>query len=306
MKRIVILNPVSRAGRALGAFRKSEAELRARLGDFDVYSTRAPLDAADQVRKILKARSYEQILVAGGDGTINEAVNGYFEKGRPLSRSIGLGVINLGTGGDFYKTLRQLNSRYDDDLIRARITMADCGKLTVNGQTRFFVNIASAGVAGSIMHSLKHSAFRGGATAYFFHTIKSLALYHVPSVSLMWEDKDGKSHSIESSMMNLFVCNGRYNGAGMNWAPQASLNDGIFEIVLIQNRSKLDLVLQSRKVYAGRTAEIRGIEVFQSRRLVLRSDETISGELDGEIYGPAAPQSDIICEMVPQSIPILV
>ena len=107
MKRIVILNPKSRHGASRVAFEKMRPKLESHLGQFDIYFTSAPKDCTRKVREILQKKEYDQILIAGGDGSVNEAVNGYFDKGHLIQTEIPIGVINLGTGGDFMKTLNK-------------------------------------------------------------------------------------------------------------------------------------------------------------------------------------------------------
>src|SRR6185295_7764210 len=84
-RRLVILNPTSAHGAALQEFDRIQSRLRDMLGDYELHFTRGPGDATDVVREVLKDREYKQILVAGGDGTIHEAMNGYFENGKSLS-----------------------------------------------------------------------------------------------------------------------------------------------------------------------------------------------------------------------------
>jgi len=131
------------------------------------------------VRGILKAQSYDQILIAGGDGSINEAVNGYFEDGVSVSAPIPLGVINLGSGGDFYRTLLKHNPQYRRALMENRYRVIDCGLTTLgDGKCpRYFINITSIGLGGDVNRQMKRSAFQHGKAAYFWHSLTSLFKY---------------------------------------------------------------------------------------------------------------------------------
>lgn len=304
IKRIVILNPASRSGRAAVAFRELEENLRNRLGSFEVYETQAPLDATRKVREILKGKKFDQILIAGGDGTVNEAANGYFENGKLISDRIPLGVFNLGTGGDFHKTLRQISGVYDLAVKENHFRKVDCGKITIGDHVQYFLNIASAGVAGKIMHSLKTSVFQWGSPAYFYHTLKSMILYNPERVSIRYPGPDGEWKEMSVNLLNFFACNGRFNGAGMNWAPNASLEDGLFDVVVISGVSKLQLILQSQKVYAGRVSEYPGTVQFRASRIILKCDRQITGEADGEIYSSAS-NGEIRYEILPGILPLI-
>lgn len=303
MKRLVILNPGSKAGRAARVFREMLPGLEMNLGRIIVYETKGPMDAADRVRRALKGREADQIIVAGGDGTINEAVNGYFEDGRILSKKIPLGVMNLGTGGDFHKTIRELSAMYDVALKENRFHLVDCGMVYYEGKSRAFINIASAGVAGQIMHSLKSSSFQWGSPAYFYHTLKSLALYQPRRTEIKAKAPDGSVIQFETVLLNFFACNGRFNGGGMNWAPGAGIDNGVFDVVVIGDVSKAQLVIQSPKVYAGRVSEFPGTRQFRAVEIELKCRGLIQGEADGEVYESAA--GGLRYEIRPQCLPLV-
>lgn len=289
MKRLIILNPKSRAGNARSAFKALEPEIRKKLGKFELYETTGPLDASARVRAAVKNREVGQVIVAGGDGSINEAVNGYFEDGQLLSNRIPLGVISMGTGSDFIKTLRQLSAVYDVALQKNTFKLVDVGLLRTESESRHFINIASAGIAGRIMKSLKSSSFQHGSPAYYYHTVKSLLLYNPEMVKLTYEDERGREHVSEIRLLNFFACNARFNGGGMNWAPEADLQDGLLDGLLIGGVSKTRMVLASSRVYAGHIEGFPGATQFKARRMVLESRKAIQGEADGEVYSSEAP-----------------
>jgi diacylglycerol kinase family enzyme len=303
MKRIVILNPGSKAGRAARVFREMRPDLENRLGRLEVYETRGPMDAADRVRAVLKGKEFQQIIIAGGDGTINEGVNGYFENGKVLSQKIPLGVMNLGTGGDFHKTVRQISPLYDVALKENKFRLVDCGLVHYDGKSRAFMNIASAGVAGQIMHSLKSSSFQWGSPAYFYHTLKSLALFAPKKTKVRYREPGGSFAEFETVLLNFFACNGRFNGGGMNWAPGAGIEDGLFDVVVLGDVSKAQLVIQSPKVYAGRISEFPGTRQFRTTQITLQCQGLVQGEADGEVY--ESQKGELRYEILPHSIPLV-
>lgn len=305
MKRLVILNPEAQNGGAANIFHQSQSLLEQKLGRFEVYITRGPNDATEQVRQILKRRSAAQILVAGGDGTVNEVVNGYFQNGRLLSRKIPLGIINLGTGGDFYKSIIQQSALYDISLKKNSFRMVDCCRLTVGKHApRYFINIGSAGIAGIIINSLKTSRFQWGAPAYFFHTLKSLLLYRPIPVRIRYREQARKWEEIRVNLTNFFACNAQYSGGGMHWAPNSSITDGKFDVVVIPDVSKFTLVKGTSLIYAGRVKEFPRVMEFQAREIVVSSTLPINGEIDGEIYS-VAPNEQIRFELLPRKIPLI-
>ncbi|MBI39334.1 MAG: hypothetical protein CMF59_07025 [Leptospiraceae bacterium] len=304
MKRLIILNPKSRAGNARAAFRELEPELRKNLGDYELYETTGPLDASARVRVALKENRFGQIIVAGGDGSINEAVNGYFENGKVTNQKIPLGVISMGTGSDFIKTLREVSAVYDVALQKNTFRLVDVGQVQTEKDHRYFINIASAGIAGKIMESLKSSRFQHGSPAYYFHTVKSLFLYNPETVKLSYEDDHGHLHTKELKLLNFFACNGRFNGGGMNWAPSADLEDGVFNGLIVGDVSKTRMVMASSRVYAGHIDDFPGATQFRARRMTLESKKKILGEADGEVYGSDAP-GRVDYEIIPSCFPLV-
>ena len=307
LKRLIILNPASKNGKGARVFQKLRPQLQERLGNVKVYETTGPRDATSRVRAALKAKEYNQILVAGGDGTVNETVNGYFENGEILDRKVSMGVINLGTGGDFHKTLRQISGLYDVSIKENSYRNVDIGRVIASPgvEAQYFINIASAGLGGQIMTSLKASSFQWGSPAYFYHTLKNLALYHPPKIHIRYLDEAGEWREIDTAVLNFFVCNGRYSGGGMNWAPHGDVEDGVFDVVIIPNIGKAKLVTESSRLYSGRIAEIPGIEFHKAREVIIQSAEKLSGEADGEVYNPQ-PDQEVKYELLANTFPLII
>jgi len=291
MKRLIILNPQSRHGKAARDFERILPGLQKRLGEgFEVRKTTAAGHATEIVRSILQEDTeLRQVLVAGGDGTINEAVNGYFdENGKIIRQDIPLGVINLGTGGDFFRTITNLSDNYETAISENRFSLVDYGevKRSNEGREHRFINISSVGLAGEMLENLKRSTFQAGAIAYFYHTIKTLLGYHPKPVEIEYIDEHHNSQRMKVDLINLFVCNGQCSGGGMKWAPDAELASGLFNLTLISGRKKLPLITNSTKVYAGKISEFPGAQQMQASEMTIRYREGINLEADGEIIPP--------------------
>lgn len=297
MKRLVILNPRSRNGRAERDFSRMGCEKW--LGQFDLYRTSRKGDATDRVREALQKGECDQILVAGGDGSINEAARGYWGDGRVIEREIPLGVINLGTGGDFHKTLQKSSSDYREALIENRKELVDSGRVDGEG----FLNIASVGMAGEMLRRLKNSRFQAGAAAYLFHTLSTLVSFRPRVATIKWEDDSGRDHSKSVDLFNLFACNGCFSGGGMQWAPGASLTDGLLRVTLVSGTKKLPLALESRKVYAGRIEEYPGTECFAAKKVTVKCEDGFSAERDGEII--ETESTELRFEILEKAFPLV-
>ncbi len=309
MKRLIVLNPNSRNGKAARDFQKIHPEIERSLGRTEVYLTTGPGDATVRIRAALKEKAFGQVLVAGGDGTINEAVNGYFEDGKILSQKTPLGVINLGTGGDFYKTIRELSGLYDLSIKENKFQLVDCGVVERTGDSlrHYFINISSVGMAGHVLTSLKNSSFQWGAPAYFYHSLKTLILYQPEHVTIEYVDGQGKQQSLDTELLNFFVCNGRFSGGGMGWAPRGEISDGLFNLTLLSGGSKMQLVTQSSKIYAGRVAEFPGVKQMEAREVTVRHHNRVKVEADGEVLPDSSDKGAgaVHFHLLPKTFPLI-
>lgn len=283
MKRAIILNPRSRNGTARRIFESQRPKWEQLLGDFDLHLTTRPGDATGIVSALLAGGETDQILVAGGDGSINEACRGYWNHGTPAPAGVPLGIINLGTGGDFFRTVRAASRDYEHALAKNRSRLVDAAEVRVGrSASRPFINMSSVGLGGDMLRSLKSSRFQAGAAAYFYHTLKALVRYRAVPARITLVD-GGRSHTHDIHLMNCFVCNGRFSGGGMQWAPDAVLDSGSLSITAVEGPRKLPLVLHSRKIYAGRLDAFPGTRTFQASEIHITSDSPVSLEADGEI-----------------------
>lgn len=284
MKRLVILNPHSRHGTAGRRFARERDRWRHDLGDFDVRETLHPGHATDLVRDALHRGGVDQILVAGGDGTIHEALCGYWSGEAAALPPVPLGILNLGTGGDLHRTVTAATGDYRAALIGNRSRLVDVGTVRADtGPPVPFLNIASVGMAGAMLRGLKASSFQSGSAAYFYHTLKTLFRFHPVSVRVSWRDPSGVEDSFEGSLYNLFACNGRFSGGGMEWAPTARLDSGELVFTLVTGTRRWPLVRHSGLVYRGRIAEFPGAITVSAVSLSVCSVSPLLLETDGEI-----------------------
>lgn len=307
-RRVVILNPQSRHGTALRLFERLRRSLERDLGTFDLLLTEAPGDATLKVRGILTERSHDQILIAGGDGSINEAVNGYFADGLPIDTVIPLGVLNLGTGGDFYRTLRKLNPRYDEALRENRSRRVDAGLTTLEEgrDPRYFLNISSIGLGGEVNRRMKASGFQAGAAAYFWHSLTGLLGYDPPPCRFRLREASGQWQEFEGPLVNLFVCNGEYSGGGMRWAPDCDVADGLLDLTLVSGVGKWRLISGSKRIYDGGIARMSGVRQFRATEVSAYPARPVSQEIDGEIRGVSGSAArEYHFRILPAAIPLV-
>jgi len=250
---LLVVNPQSGSGRTGRTFPSMLPAIEASLGKVDVAMTSRRGHAIDIARDAATA-GRELVVAVGGDGTLNEVVNGVMTGG---GRSR-VGFIAQGTGGDFRRTLG-LEHRLDhylDALRSGRERPVDVGRMRYRNEAgkdveRWFLNILSVGMGGLVdRYVAESSATFGGKAAYFGASLRALLACKRGRVECSSEHAGKKDERTLASYM-IAVCNGQFFGSGMHVAPMAAPDDGRFEVVSIDAPSKAAFAMSSRKIYSG-------------------------------------------------------
>ena len=286
----VIINPRAGSGQARRKQDALERELERRDIEFEFAPTTHAGHATDLAR-IAREDGIDVLGVTGGDGTLNEVSQAYIDaEGAPVPGPA-LAVIPAGTGGDFRKTLEQDNSveAAVARLVDGSNTAADLGvlKLTADDgspRVRAFINIASFGVGGLADRIVNESPkWMGGRVAFLMGTVRAMMQYKNQPVRV---SIDGEPF-IEERVVNVAIANGRYFGAGMKIAPDAELDDGLFDIVSIGDMSFGASAAIGRKIYRG--AHLSSPKVSFARGKIVHAeslcDDPVLIDLDGETPG---------------------
>jgi YegS/Rv2252/BmrU family lipid kinase len=264
----VIVNPHSRNGATGRRWGVVEAKLRAELGEFESEFTRGPRDAERIAREGVRS-GIERVLVAGGDGTLNEVASGLLAAG--LGAYAQIGVLPLGTGGDFARSAG-VPPQIDEAIAALTQTQAraiDAGRICyrdrdLNETTSHFVNVASFGISGLIDRFVNQASKRfGGRASYLAGTLKGIVRYRAVPVAVR---VDGTLVH-DGPLMVAAAANGCWFGGGMHVAPEAQLDDGLLDIVLIPEHPKAKLISKLPLLYSGRHLDdpicsfLRGSEI---------------------------------------------
>src|ERR1051325_1726149 len=197
----------------------------------------------------------ERVVAIGGDGTINEVVNGFFdERGAAIAAEASMAVIPFGTGGDFRRTVNLPTELAD----AARVIAAnhrrkiDVGRLeftTPGGAraARMFANIASFGVSGVVDRLVNQSDKRLGRLSFALATARATWSYRNQRVQLVFDGRD----RVEATINTVAVANGRYFGGAVMVAPNAELDDGQFDVIAMGDFGFGDLLKSGRRLYQG-------------------------------------------------------
>jgi diacylglycerol kinase (ATP) len=228
----------------------------------------------DAVRKAADAvgEGCRVVVAVGGDGTVNEVVNGLWGTGATL------GVIPEGSGNDFARTLR-IPPDFEDALycvLQGRVRPVDIG--TVNGSC--FVNVASVGFdAQVVMETYKIKKRIRGPVAYPLGVLKALLNFKPFDIEI---ETEGAKKT--KRVVLVAVANGAYYGGGMKIAPGAVADDGLFDVCLVENMSRLRMLLLFPSIYSGRHLSYPEVEYFRTRQISIKcKDGDINS--DGEIIG---------------------
>lgn len=242
-----------------------------------------------------------KLLVAvGGDGTVNEVVSGI------AGRDVELAVIPRGTGWDFVRTYgipRKLEGAVEVavngatrtvDLGRARYRAWDGG----DGE-RLFANIASAGMSGAIAKRTNEtSKALGGKASYLWATLAVFARWRNDEVRVRvdGEERAGRMHDV-------VIANGRYFGGGMMICPDAQPDDGRFDVLLIGDLTKRDLLTTLPKTYRGRHLPHPKAEVLRGTTVQVDAPEPLPVELDGEQPGTTPARFEVVPQALRLRVP---
>jgi YegS/Rv2252/BmrU family lipid kinase len=293
---LVIVNPSSRSGATGRRWGAVAARLRTSIGPFEVEFTRGPRDAARLARDGVRA-GVERIVVAGGDGTMNEVATGLLAAG--LGADVEVGVLPLGTGGDFPRSLG-IPAGIDDAialLARGRARPIDAGRIEYRGPefraaTGYFVNVASFGISGLIDRFVNQGSGRlGGRLSFLVATLRALARYRAAEVTIR---VDG-AIAFAGRLNLAAVANGSRFGGGMRIAPDARLDDGRFDVVVIPDHARMKLAAKLPLIYSGRHIEDPISIVVRGR--VIEAEATPGTallDIDGEPLGSLPARIEVL------------
>lgn len=289
---LVIANPNAGGGRA-------PEELAQRFAEIESVDLRLTEEAGHASRLAAEAGSlgYECVVAAGGDGTLNEVVNGLMQSKAPCR----LGLLPLGTGNDFARSLG-LTDDLDFALsVLERPLWQPCDVVSLRGteDQRYFINMSAGGASGEVSHRLTTSIKNfWGPLAYLRAALETLPSLEPYELRLTLDT--GEVVTIEA--LNLVVANARFIAAGVPVAPQADWKDGLLDIIVFAACSTPRLAIVTASVLAGThlTDACPEVSSYRSTTLEVESVPDMPFNVDGELL---TPQS-VSFEVVPQALEI--
>jgi diacylglycerol kinase (ATP) len=228
---------------------------------------------------------YCYLVAVGGDGTIHEVANGILQS--TSARKTDLGIVSTGTGSDLARSvgISRDYSRACNALANPRTLKIDVGQVEYhhNGEIhkRFFVNSAGIGFDATVVEATdRFPKIFGGTIPYLVGLARTFIGYHNKPVSFQIGDQVEKAR-----ILSIVVANGGYFGGGMHVAPEAILDDGLFDIVIIGNFGKIELLKTFPRVYKGTHLTHSKIRLEKSTGITIKSDKKFLLHADGELLG---------------------
>ena len=301
----VIVNPVSGGGKGLEAFPKISHLLRENGIEHDPAFTEYRYHATELTVEAINS-GYRKIIVVGGDGTLNEVVNGLFIQKQCEPKEILLAVIAVGTGNDWVRTFG--TPRNYTAAIRAikegGTFLQDVGKVTYTEskveQSRYIANVAGLGFDADVIEIFNHLKHKGykGKWLYIYSLLKGYLKLKPFGVRI---EVDGKEvyHNLLFSIA-VGIC--KYNGGGIQQLPKAVADDGLLDVTLIKPLHWWHVVFRARRLFNGEIYSIGHIQHAQGKRVRIEASPNILLETDGELHGG----TPVTIEVVPKAVQIVV
>ena len=304
-KTVFVVNPHSgneKTGREWPRIRKLAEEI---LGPFEAHITTGPDDATVLTRNSLRGGA-EVIVCVGGDGTLNEVINGFFDDNGPIHKDAILGFLPNGTGCDFPRSFSvSSETKLALESIRNSSTQTiDLGRIRFknhqgNPSIRYFHNITSCGLGGEVVERVnKTSKACGPFLTFIAATLTSLFKYKTKTITFRIDNHE----ELTRDVLHIAVANGRYQGGGMLVAPDALFNDCLLDVTVIDSMSIPLVFRRLPNLYNGKIKRIPQVSITTAKKVSLFSDQHVLIDIDGE--QPGVLPADV--EIVPAAIKIVV
>jgi diacylglycerol kinase (ATP) len=304
MRTCVILNPA--AGRAKAGQQRGEIErlLRQYEVEFELVTTHARGGATELTYQAIE-RGISQVVAIGGDGTINEVVNGIM--GSRRSTEVALGIVPIGTGSDFVKALpgfmrgglagaiRRISTR--------RLRPIDCARIEVEagGQRikRYFINGLGMGLDAAVaVESVKLTRLKG-LSVYLVAVFRALRSYRSGEMRVCYDDQE-----LQKVLFMASVGNGRCQGGGFWMTPQAELDDGLLDLCMIDQLGWGKVLRYIPLLMRGRHTRLEVVTMGRARRIEVTCPSPFPVATDGEVVATDARR--VVVETLPGSVQLIV
>jgi YegS/Rv2252/BmrU family lipid kinase len=293
---LVIVNPNAGNGKGKKDWTKISEQLRNEGFSFLEKFTERRGHAIEFTIEGIK-KGFRKIITVGGDGTLNEVVNGICNNEICPPSEIVTGLVPVGTGNDWGRMFGiTLDHQQAIGIIKRNKQMLhDIGVIKYfdsSGQkTRYFINIAGLGFESDVVRRTNYQKDRGhgGRLIYFYNLLRSLFSYRNGKVEIKTE-----SEKLVTDMFSINIGNGRYCGGGMRQTPKAVPDDGLLDVTVIKKIGKFEIIRNLKILYNGKILTHPKISGYRCKTLYVNSESSIYVEADGESLGHTPAEFGII------------
>jgi YegS/Rv2252/BmrU family lipid kinase len=286
-KTLVIANPMARHGFVGANWPTLSARIREALGPVELQLTESRGDGVRIGRNAI-ARGARTIVSFGGDGTHSEVVDAIMQSG--INEELTLGILHAGTGGDFRRMVpgaEEIESGCAAIREKPAVPI-DIGWVQYvhdegHTESRFFLNITSMGMGGLVDRFVAASPSKSSGKAKYFKAVLRAQMKYKPArIRMRIDGKDEGEHEIS----NLCVCNGRWAGGGMMFAPEARVADGMFDVILLRATSTLRGLPVMAGLYKGTHVRSPIVSTYRGKHIEVEMlENTAWMDIDGEAPG---------------------
>jgi diacylglycerol kinase (ATP) len=282
-KVVFLVNPAS----ANGSTGKRWPKLERRAAELGLTGETVLSERPGHLAEAARGAAADMLLVVvGGDGTLNEVVNGV------AGTDAELAVLPAGTGQDFGRT-HGIPAKFDEAVrvvLEGEPRRIDLGRVTFEGGSRFFANVGSVGMSGAVAARANGmSKALGGRATFFYALVREFMRWRNTEVTVTLDDTERRG-----AMHDVIVANGRWHGGAMKLAPDAEPDDGLFDVVLIGDVTKVDFVTTAPKLYSGKHVSHPKIEVLRSATVGVDAAVPLPIEVEGEPIGTTPARFEIV------------
>ena len=237
--------------------------------NYKLKVTRKPREAEYIAREASK--EYEVVVAIGGDGTINEVVNGV------IGTNLTLAILPIGAGNDFAKALglKKDIKKNLEIVLRGNVKKIDIGRVN----NRYFINVLGIGFDAIVAQEMfARPKFLKGMPVYFYSLAKALKKYRFVNVKIY-----GDNIKEEKEVLMIAAANGNFFGGGFKITPTASIQDGFLDICIVEKMSRVYLLKNINKLIKGTHEKLPEVKIFKAKKIIIESNKELPVEYDGEL-----------------------
>lgn len=301
-----IVNPIAGNGRGTKNWLKIRPLLKKAEIVYDFAISQHAQHAIELATQAV-LKGYRQLVAVGGDGTINEVINGIFNQKNVPTNQVTFAVIPIGTGNDWIKTHRIPNNYTAaiQLLNKGKKQVHDIGKVTYYNHNqeqkqRYFINVAGLAYDAFVTKASEKRPKYGNSQFYYLYLIGRCVTQFKPSLAKITFD----GQEMEHKFFNITIGQCHYNGGGTNLVPHANPNDGLFALSLFKDIKPWEVIVKAPQFYTGKIVQHKEAFSTQAKHIKIEAPASSPAfvEADGEWLG----QSPIEFFMLAASIHILV